>query len=95
MKNTTIELNRAISILGGLSATARILEVKTTSVVNGWRIHRVPAEYCPAIEGATNHQVTCEQLRPDVRWDIVRAGAVTLSLDPPPNVTAAPSLCAI
>lgn len=29
---------------------------------------RVPADCCPAIERATRANVTCEQLRPDVRW---------------------------
>lgn len=27
-----------------------------------------PAERCPDIERATQARVTCEQLRPDVRW---------------------------
>jgi DNA-binding transcriptional regulator YdaS (Cro superfamily) len=32
------------------------------------KVRRVPAERCPAIEHATRGQVTCEELRPDVRW---------------------------
>lgn len=37
---------------------------------NGRR--RVPAEYCPAIERATNGAVRCEELRPDVDWAYLR-----------------------
>lgn len=40
---------------------------------NGTR--RVPAEYCPRIEEATGGAVRCEDLRPDVRWDVLRGGA--------------------
>lgn len=48
----------------------------------GWR---VPAEHCPAIERATREAaaakqdpsliVTCEELRPDVAWDVLREQA--------------------
>ena len=31
-----------------------------------------PAELCPACERLTNRQVRCEELRPDVAWDILR-----------------------
>jgi DNA-binding transcriptional regulator YdaS (Cro superfamily) len=29
---------------------------------------QVPADRCPAIERATDGAVTCEELRPDLRW---------------------------
>jgi DNA-binding transcriptional regulator YdaS (Cro superfamily) len=29
---------------------------------------QVPAERCPSIERATDGAVTCEELRPDLRW---------------------------
>lgn len=32
----------------------------------------VPAEYCPAIERASLRLVTCEELRPDVDWEVIR-----------------------
>lgn len=32
----------------------------------------VPAELCPAIERATGGRVRCEELRPDVAWDVLR-----------------------
>jgi DNA-binding transcriptional regulator YdaS (Cro superfamily) len=31
---------------------------------------KVPAEHCPAIERATG--VRCEELRPDVPWEVLR-----------------------
>lgn len=33
---------------------------------------RVPAERCPEIEKFTEGKVTCEELRPDVNWKILR-----------------------
>lgn len=32
---------------------------------------QVPSDRCPAIERATDGRVTCEELRPDVRWQRV------------------------
>jgi hypothetical protein len=43
-----------------------MLGIKPPSVI-GWR-GTPPAVRCPAIERATAGQVTCEALRPDVRW---------------------------
>jgi DNA-binding transcriptional regulator YdaS (Cro superfamily) len=36
---------------------------------------RVPAERCPLIERATGGLVRCEDLRPDVAWDVLRLQA--------------------
>lgn len=33
---------------------------------------RVPADHCPAIERETGRLVTCEELRPDVAWAVLR-----------------------
>ncbi len=43
-------------------------------LVTQWALKRrqVPAERCPDIEQATNGQVTCEELRPDVNWSVLR-----------------------
>jgi DNA-binding transcriptional regulator YdaS (Cro superfamily) len=32
----------------------------------------VPTEHCPLIEDLTEGRILCEDLRPDVRWDLVR-----------------------
>lgn len=43
-------------------------------LISQWALKRrqVPAERCPDIEQATNGQVTCEELRPDVNWSVLR-----------------------
>lgn len=45
------------------------------ALISQWRrkVRPVPAERCPAIERATNGAVTCEELRPDVDWAVLRA----------------------
>jgi DNA-binding transcriptional regulator YdaS (Cro superfamily) len=75
-------LERAIRVLGGLTATASALGVKSHAVVHQWRSARVPAEHCPKIERETRRVaeacgdksmvVTCEDLRDDVAWDVLR-----------------------
>lgn len=43
-------------------------------LISQWRTkaREVPAERCPAIERATNGVVTCEELRPDIDWAVLR-----------------------
>jgi DNA-binding transcriptional regulator YdaS (Cro superfamily) len=36
----------------------------------------VPAERCPVIERATEGQVRCEDMRPDVPWDVLRMQSI-------------------
>lgn len=66
-------LDRAIVAAGGITALARGVGVKSHAVVQQWRLNRVPAEHCPAIEGFTG--VRCEELRPDVPWGVLRLAA--------------------
>ena len=44
-------------------------------LISQWKTgaRRVPAEHCPDIERATDGQVRCEDLRPDVDWAYLRA----------------------
>jgi DNA-binding transcriptional regulator YdaS (Cro superfamily) len=63
-------LDTAIERAGGVTALARGLGMKSYAVVQQWRLNRVPAEHCPLIEALTG--VRCEELRPDVRWDVLR-----------------------
>ena len=67
-----LHLNRAIGACGGITAFARRISAPSHSAVNHWRHERVPADYCPRIEEATGGLVRCEDLRPDVRWDVLR-----------------------
>ena len=55
---------------------ARKLGLSSHSVVYQWRQTRVPAEKCPDIEKMTEGRVRCEELRPDVLWNVVREGQV-------------------
>jgi len=64
-------LREAIRFVGGQSALARVCHKQQGHVSHWLKSEKgVPAEYCPLIEEATG--VTCERLRPDVRWDVVR-----------------------
>ncbi|MGN6518536.1 MAG: transcriptional regulator [Dokdonella sp.] len=76
-------LDIAIDALGGNTPLAAAIGV-SVSTVGMWKVRgggKVPAEYCPAIERATRARnaddsarpiVTCEQLRPDIDWSVVR-----------------------
>ena len=59
-------MSELIATLGGPTAVARMLGIKAPSVI-GWA-GRVPPDRCPAIERAQGGRVTCEVMRPDVRW---------------------------
>lgn len=82
-------LEKAIQCCEGQAGLASAIggEVKQQHVWN-WLNRsegKVPAEHCPAIEFATRRiatercdeslVVTCEELRPDVKWDVVRDNA--------------------
>lgn len=80
---------RAIDVLGGPAKAARILPVpgERYQTVQSWIRNRVPADYCPLIERATRDVarergddalvVTCEELRPDVLWRVLREHSET------------------
>ncbi|WP_421883231.1 helix-turn-helix domain-containing protein [Methylibium sp.] len=69
-----VALRRAAELVGGQAALAAALGFSTRQGVWPWfnTDRRVPAEYCPAIERATDGAVRCEELRPDVEWAVVR-----------------------
>jgi DNA-binding transcriptional regulator YdaS (Cro superfamily) len=61
-------LDRAIEIAGGVGLLADLIKSRQ-SVVSNWRARKnVSAEGCAEIERATDGAVTCEELRPDLRW---------------------------
>lgn len=74
-------IDLAAKCVGSQAALARLLGV-TKAAVNQWKgaTRQVPAEHCPAIEQATNGQVRCEQLRPDIAWAVLRAKASVKSM---------------
>lgn len=81
-------LRRAAEALGGQAALASACGFNDRRHVWPWfntEGRRVPAEKCPAIERATREAaeargdasliVTCEELRPDVAWGVLREQA--------------------
>jgi DNA-binding transcriptional regulator YdaS (Cro superfamily) len=80
-------IDKAAEIVGSQVALADALKV-TKGAVNQWKDEgrRVPAEYCPLIERMTNGAVTCEELRPDIEWQVLRIpGAVPTLPDEAPD----------
>jgi len=72
-------VERAATVIGSQAALASALGV-TRAAVGQWRLpgRRVPAEHCPAIEKMTRDlgdAVTCEELRPDIQWSVLRERA--------------------
>lgn len=68
-----MNLNSYLKKPGSAVALANELKIPA-SLLSQWRTGRrtTPAERCPSIEKATNGAVTCEELRPDVDWAVVR-----------------------
>lgn len=64
-------LQKVFNIVGGRAALARHFGILPWAVTK-WERVQVPAERCPDIEALTNGEVTCEQLRPDVNWSVLR-----------------------
>jgi DNA-binding transcriptional regulator YdaS (Cro superfamily) len=68
-------LERACQSVHGSTRLAQLLTERGRKVskasVSRWKRERVPAEFCPDIEAVSG--VLCEELRPDVRWDVLRA----------------------
>lgn len=64
-------IDKAAAVIGSKAALARALNV-TKAAVGQWKAEgrNVPAEHCPDIERLTG--VTCEELRPDVNWSVLR-----------------------
>lgn len=82
-------LERAIEAAGGVSALASAIGVAASAPSMWKKRENVPAEHCPAIERATNRAVLCEELRPDVAWDVVLKRGTDLSPEPAAEPRAA------
>ena len=69
-------IDQAAAIVGSKASLAHLLGV-TRAAVSQWSEtgRRVPAEHCPRIEDATKGAVRCEDLRPDVLWQVLRRAA--------------------
>lgn len=92
----TQALERAISAAGGITKLAAVLGLSSHAVINQWRLNRVPAEHCPAIERFTRKVadaagdaaliVHCEQLRPDIAWEVLREQAAPPDTEKPSDL---------
>lgn len=76
MENEPTPIQRACSACGSASALAVALQKSPQFISQLVRGERpVPAELCPVIERETKSRgavVTCEELRPDVAWGVLR-----------------------
>lgn len=61
-------LDKAVQLLGGVTAAALRLNVKSYQSIQQWRSTCVPIERCPIVEREVAGAITCEDLRPDVSW---------------------------
>ncbi|MCW9733721.1 helix-turn-helix domain-containing protein [Avibacterium sp. 20-15] len=66
-----LAIQKVFQIVGGQSALAKHFNIRPWAV-SKWQKSGVPAERCPEIEKLTNGQVTCEELRPDIDWSVLR-----------------------
>ena len=70
-------LEIAVRIVGSQRELANILGVSPGAVSQCLTGRRpVPASWCPTIEEATDRKVLCEELRPDIKWSVLRAPTV-------------------
>jgi DNA-binding transcriptional regulator YdaS (Cro superfamily) len=62
-------LDRAIGLCSGVGKLAEAIGVGQ-SVISNWKARntQIDPAYCARIERATSSAVTCEELRPDVKW---------------------------
>ena len=67
-------LAQAVRIAGGPTSMAKALGLSGHAVIYQWQQTRVPAEHCPNVEALTG--ITCEALRPDVNWSVLRGRPV-------------------
>ena len=70
--NTQLPILKAAEIIGSQVALAAMLGTSKQNISSWIRNSRIPAEYCPDIERITNGQVSCEELRPDINWSVLR-----------------------
>lgn len=77
LNNVDMKLSEYFAIERGAQARlAKMLDVPAP-LLSAWasenpeKRRQVPAERCPLIERATNRAVLCEDLRPDVAWEVL------------------------
>lgn len=81
-------IKRACEILGSQRALADALKV-TPGAINQWMTgHKpFPVARCIDVEAATKGAVRCEELRPDVSWNVLRGTAAVNAENAPNSAT--------
>lgn len=69
-----LPIQKVFHLLGGQTKLANHFGV-TPWAVSKWQTAGVPVQRCIEIEKLTNGEVTCEQLRPDIDWSVLRQSA--------------------
>ncbi len=82
-------LNRAIKLCDGLDRFAQLVAAPSVHAVKAWRLSGVPPAYCPRIERVTDGAVRCEDLCPDVEWEVLRQPVTGLMQGSAPTPGAA------
>lgn len=74
-----MNLDTYLSTTESAASLARKLGISPV-LISQWRngVRPIPAERCPEIERITEGLITCEELRPDVSWSVLRG-------EPPPG----------
>lgn len=74
-----LAIKKSCEMLGGRARLANRLGV-TRQAVSQWcrGVDPVPLRRCIEIEGLTKGRVTCEELRPDIDWHVLRRGGGAL-----------------
>jgi DNA-binding transcriptional regulator YdaS (Cro superfamily) len=68
-----MSLSRAVDLLGGPTATSRVLRVTPQAVFFWLKGERqLPPDKAIDLERETAGQVTVEELRPDIDWQVIR-----------------------
>jgi DNA-binding transcriptional regulator YdaS (Cro superfamily) len=84
LKRTPLEALEAVLTIafGGVAARMASHFGVSDQTVSWWRkgeragkAVKFPADHCPECERLTNGAVRCEELRPDVAWDVLRMQA--------------------
>ena len=69
---STNAIDRAIDVFGSQVNLARAIGV-TNALVSNWVCGgNIAAHHCPTIERVTYGAVKCEELRPDIEWQVLR-----------------------
>lgn len=68
---TDTPLKKAAKLVGTEAALAEAIGC-TRQRLHQWHRRGIPTDFVPLIERATGGQIRCEELKPEVAWDVLR-----------------------